>query len=150
MIFFRIYGVGAEQNEKKSLVRDIDFHELALSVQRNSIHERLLKMNILPQTRLWDFGKKASEHINVGDTVYILIHGKNEKKVYHTRIHSIISDSGGEIGDAVGWHRIHKGPWENPMILHEVVRLKGLFDIISKRLVLKLMVMHNLYAMDSS
>lgn len=113
----RTYGIGAEQNEKKTLANPMRLSELADRVTSESLRSTLTEMSNLSHLRFWDFGVRASRHIGTGDTIYILIGGQRETKTYHGKVAAKLVDPRGEIGDLVGWHRLHKHPWKNPVLL---------------------------------
>lgn len=64
----------------------------------------------------WDLGKKASEFIRTGDHLYII----TQDTVYHGTIEVVISDRQGGIGDAIGWARQYRRPWENPVGIRDL------------------------------
>ncbi len=59
----------------------------------------------------WDFGKRASEHIKIGDIIII----QTEDELFWGNAITHLSDKKGEIGDSIGWSRQFETPWVNPI-----------------------------------
>ncbi|MEH6578072.1 MAG: hypothetical protein V7731_13435 [Amphritea sp.] len=127
MVYLRTYGSGFRQNERKTLREPVNLAELADRIHQPEVRLAVLKYTYHPPVYLWDFGIRASSYLSVGDTVYI----QSEHTLYYTKIHEIISDERGEIGDLVNWHRIQKHPWEHPVILKPCVHLDGLAGAVA-------------------
>jgi hypothetical protein len=120
--YLRKYGVGFSQNEAKTLAKPVELAQLADRIQQPQVRAAVLKYTYHPAVFLWDFGVRASQHLRVGDVVYI----QSEDKLYYCQIHEMISDPQGEIGDHVGWHRIQQAPWARPVALKPCPYLDGL------------------------
>ena len=67
----------------------------------------------------WDFGVKASRHIKSGDLVWII----TGDVIYKAEVLTLISDSTGALGDAIGWSRQFKAPWKNVAALINVQKM---------------------------
>jgi hypothetical protein len=67
---------------------------------------------------LWDFGKKAFDYLKKSDIVWI----ETGNKIYKGEIVSLINDEQGEIGEVVGWGKQFKAPWQNPVVLTNVLK----------------------------
>ena len=122
MAYLRTYGVGFSQNEAVTLARPVELSQFAARIQQPEVRAAAFKYTYHPPVFLWDFGVKASGHLRVGDVVYI----QSEDKLYYCRIHEMISDPEGEIGDRVGWHRIQHAPWSHPVVLKPCIYLDAL------------------------
>lgn len=150
MILIRTYRAGAEQNEKKTLAKELSLSALAERIKSESLRATLTEMSSLSHLRFWDFGVRASNHITIGDTLYLLIEGQRRTKAYHGKVAAKLSDPHGEIGDIVGWHRLHQQPWKNPVLLRDFVELEGLYSVIRLSLRERQQIEDNLYKLDSA
>ena len=122
MIYLRTYDKGSTQNERKTLAKPIALGDLANRIISPDLRLVVAKFTYHPPVHLWDFGVRASQHIKLGDVVYICC----ENTLYYSRIFEKIEDPKGEIGDLVEWHRIQQAPWKNPTILSPLVLLNAL------------------------
>jgi len=119
MVYLRVYGVGSKQNESKTLLAPVLLGSLAPQVKNPDVKVAVAKFTYHPAVHLWDFGVKASEHIDIGDIIYILCNDN----LYYSKVLLKIYDSRGEIGDLVRWHRIQQVPWKNPIVLDPLIPL---------------------------
>jgi len=125
MVYLRTYGEGSHQNERRTLLKSVNFVDLIANVNNPVVRAELAKNSSPLEVHLWDFGKRASGHIKAGDVAYILC----EDTLYYSKVAAKISDPAGEIEDVVGWHRIQDSPWANPVLLGSLVRLEALASV---------------------
>jgi hypothetical protein len=116
MKWVRVYGHGVGQNEKQTLKRKVSACYIR---SETSNLEREVAPGVDTPVNLWDVGARASQYLKPGDELYILC----EDRLYYGSIAQKIHDAEGEIGDRVGWHRLHKQPWRNVLVFADLKRV---------------------------
>lgn len=108
MIFIKRYE-GSVPNTKRTLEKKINIASLLGGINDPELLIKIQDLSEHQKVNFWDLGKTASEHINIGDTIYI----STLKDIYIGKIINHIHDNSGKLGDLLGWTRIHDAPWIN-------------------------------------
>ncbi len=98
-------------NARISLDKPVNIQDLLGNIKSPHSRKHAEPLADFTELYFWDLGKKASEQIRVGDRLYIVT--SNDLYVGTIDIH--IVDFQGGIGDAIGWARQFKKPWDNPI-----------------------------------
>lgn len=115
MVLIKTYS-GEVPNANKTLKNTIDVDDLISKIKNGYLRSELSKFKSQREINLWDLGKRAAEHIRVGDLLII----KSKSKIYNGQIIGVIDDKDGEIGGRVGWAKQYGKPWTNVIVLKNV------------------------------
>ena len=102
---------GRVANAKISLDQPIIIQTLLGNIKNHFSTKHSEPLAAFDSLYFWDLGKNASKHVKIGDTLYI----KTQDDIYWGSIEVHIHDHEGGIGDAIGWARQFKSPWQNPI-----------------------------------
>ena len=113
--YLKIYK-SAVGNVRKSLERSVNVDSLLGEIKGEASLQEAQKLAKHTALYFWDLGKRATEHIAVGDNILIA----TDKRLYRGRIVELLNDPEGGIGDAIGWARQFKKPWDNPIAFEKI------------------------------
>ena len=100
---------------KKTFDTDHNVKYLIAKIRNDLLRQKLLPYEKYDWVNFWDFGVKASEHLQVNDTVYIVC-GRFEY-VYKAQLVGVIKDPSGHIGDILEWTPSYDQLFRNVAVL---------------------------------
>ena len=108
MEFVKIYST-AVPNAARTLDRRVPIAPLLAKATSERVRSSLSLILEHGELNFWDFGVRATPQLSINDTVKIIC----RKTCYSGQIIQIINDPTGELGDLLGWSKIHGSPWRN-------------------------------------
>jgi hypothetical protein len=90
---------------------------LIAGVNDDLLRRLLSRYNGRPEVYLWDLGEERASKLNIGDGLIIRLDAGADRGAHYCYVEGKLIDLEGEIGDLVGWHRFHGGPWSTPMLV---------------------------------
>lgn len=120
MEFVKIYKNHTD-NFKKTLAQKVGIDPLLAKAANNEVKSFLSKIRDHGSLNFGEVGARAAAYLSANDFVKIIC----SATCYSGRVISKMHDPNGELGDLLGWSRMHKHPFQHPFAL-EILSIESL------------------------
>ena len=124
-IFVRKYASWVPNAAKTLRGGGLPIEDLVDRLSSDVLVERVSRYADSGQLHFWDLGVRASKQIEANSILIVIC----SYDVYVGRVLGKITDPSGELGDALGWARQFRQPWQNVLVLSDLHTKLGWVDI---------------------
>ena len=127
MLFVKYYK-SKLQNANRTLKRAVPIRALLAAIYDESLSQKLRNLPENAELNFWDVGERANKFL-VPDAILAII---CNNYVFVGQIIAKIRDESGKLGDALGWTRQFKKPWQNVIVLKKIKELNNTGEELKK------------------
>lgn len=127
MLFVKYYK-SKLQNANRTLKRAVPIRALLAAIYDESLSQKLRNLPENGELNFWDVGERANKFL-VPDAILAII---CNNYVFVGQIIAKIRDESGKLGDALGWTRQFKKPWQNVIVLKKIKELDNTGEELEK------------------